>query len=168
MSEDLRDILYCGVRLNGDELNEQFLTMDQVNALSTNGAKILENDLDRCGSLFSLKRTPKGQSRPGQVIGGVYMMPCTLDPETNRIIKAKVAAREFKYRLKDWDLCILLNSLDATARARHGMIRAEKKLENFPVLRSEIASLREHYHKLPYRDRLAFELLILNELRHKV
>jgi hypothetical protein len=97
------------------------------------------------------------------VIGAVYRMDAVVTDNT--ITNARMGKREYVRMNGDDAAQAGWEALDRTASIGLRTTKQLEKLKGQSALEQDLLALRRHYHKLPWSDRIAFEVLILSEIR---
>jgi hypothetical protein len=153
------ECVYLGQRqLNDGSMTEAWIAKDVLDGL---------NDWDwwlRRASHF--KVGGKRDARiPMLVIGGVYSMPVKMEGST--IGTARTSKREYLRQFEDPEAVARWRATDAVERARDKARRQLAKVKEEKPLQGELDLLRARYHKLPYQDRLGFQLMVWNYVTGK-
>jgi hypothetical protein len=151
------NVVYIGRRMNGDDICQAFITQTKLCIDLPEDASVV--DVDREASLFAFKRgvvTPK-------IIGGVYSMKAYVDPDgrIRRLLGSPTKLIEpvpHPHRAA-WD------ALDQTSAAHKRANAIVKKLESQSWFKEDVKRLADYYDKLPFGDRVAFEVLVLKHIR---
>jgi MoxR-like ATPase len=157
------ECVFIGQRATRDgKLSECWLALDTLTRIVADKANegIIDEMIDRMASVFDVKRTRAGHP---SVVGGIYAMKVRIEGDS--IQSASLASKQFRRQYADENLVIRWASIDSAAKMQHKARLQVEKLKSNHVLERELIGLRAHYQKMPFQDRTAFELMVLNFIR---
>lgn len=106
----------------------------------------------------------RGKKTVSRLVGGVYSMKGTVEDASVKTLAT--AGGTFTGRWAgDSELVVEWEAADAAAKVKDRERKLVARLKSEPKLAQEMATLRRVYHRTPFADRAAFELMVLGELR---
>lgn len=157
---EIVEVVYLGFRqLKNNKKAQAYILLSEFNKLQESSEKEVQI-LERANSIFEAKKEKEG------VIGAIYDMKCKI--EDNKITTASTSTKTYKQLIPNHEWRKVLDGIDLAQRTRYKHELQIIKVGANHAIESDIKSLREIYHKLPYADRTAFEMTILNLIRRRV
>lgn len=106
----------------------------------------------------------RDRKSPSRVVGGTYEMTGTIEEGSIKTLAASGGSFIGRWS-GDAELLIEWEAADDAAKQRDRERKLVERLKKEPKVAQEMATLRRVYHKLPFGDRTAFELMVLDEIR---
>lgn len=148
------EIVYLGKRIvKNDEIGDAYIPLTSLNQIAV-GETVL---FDRMSSIFSDNKRTKYH-----VVGAVYDMEVKL--EGDRISTCRPSTLKFKRgvndnRIPQWEAAHVAARMHKKSMAQLSKLKKGSRIED------ELINLRLTYNKLPWQDKLAFELMVLSYIR---
>lgn len=120
---------------------------------------VLQSNPEQPPSLFERKK--KDMAR---VVGGAYDMKGMITDGMIRTLVTNGGTLTGRWAGKP-ELVVEWEVADQAAKAKDRERKLVARLKDESKLAQEIATLRRVYHRTPFADRTAFELMVLHELR---
>lgn len=163
------ECVFIGQRQTSDgKLSECWIALDTLTKIVADEAnKVISDELiERVASRFTVKR---GRGGHPSIVGGIYTMNVRIEGDSiqSASLTGKKYVRPYPSQSDDDDNGLVTHwrALDSAAKMEHTSLAQAEKLKSNPPLERELKELRAHYLRLPYKDRAAFELTVLNSLR---
>lgn len=153
------ECVYIGQRLTADhKLGETWLLLDQLAGVKPGATSVTWNEIESGRAVFSVDRKQRSPA-----VGSIYRMKVRI--EAGSITSAATKSREFLRQYDNAEARARWDDIDQAERMRHRALQLEEKIKGTRPLADQLAALRDHYQRIPFADRLAFELLVLSYIR---
>lgn len=147
-------IIYIGKRLGNDnKLSNAFILVNIKDKINDYEWDVLE----RTASHFNSKKNTR------LIVGGIYKANAKI--EGKRIDMLSLSSLKFDRLCGDASFVSRMDAIDTSNRIRWKSNNQQAKLAAEHPIELDLQRLRSHYHKLPYSDRVAFELTVLHYIR---
>lgn len=147
---ETREVVYLGRRMLRDgKLGDAFALLTEVNAKEP-------ETLERLSSVFKAERTRK-------TVGGIYAMQVIVNDDH---INTRTASAQYVRQHPDNEKLIIWRAADTTANTDKRRADMEKRHQKEGGLAEEMETLKRIYCALPFGDRRAFDIMVLDELRN--